>query len=914
MSSWFSTITSVTSIGQKAVEKAVEKVFDGTCSLVESEVTRFRNVEEEMDRLRRTCERINSLLTDAEERRYIEDNSVKHWLCELRSISFDSDDLLGEYQTALNVHKHNSSLASSSRKRKYFEIPHLSLSLSPEWGPIQRRKFSTAIDKINKKLDDINKARKNLRLRGADGAKRQRPGAFQPTSHYDPAKIVGRGYETENIINLLKSDGADPVNGADPRRKIHVVAIHGAAGIGKTTLARKVFDEIDGDSDQKIFGRKIWVCLSAPCDSMNTTKEILKAMTNQSCDLRSMNMILNSISDNFKRSEAKKILLVIDNLWAEGFHFWDPLHAALLDNDKEIKVLITTRNERISGGSMPVISRYNLTGLNDDECRELLYSVAGIDKQNNILDPIGKKIASKCGGSPMAAKILGALLCGRDEEEWNNVLSEMRALNDDQGALNDDQHEVLSSLKISYHHLPYHIKLCYSYCAIYPTGYKFEKDQLIRYWLAEGLVQQEGRRRLEAVGSKYFDDLLWRSFFEKAPQCDKSHVEYYKIPSLMYDLARNVAQYEFVGLESGVLLDKPKYMQARYGSLLHRVDQGTNQGDVEIEKAYPYTNLRTLKLCGEYSDIIVPLKFISLDLFRNLKCLRVLDLRNTLLKTLPDSTLELKGCLELKELPQGMSKLVNLRHLDLHIEWEGIKNSTKLIIPQGVRELESLQTFSRYNVPSNTAKGQSTINELKDLNLRGDLCILNLENVQTPDDAKDANMRGKQFIDNLMLRWSEPLPIDPKQWKQGKDILISLQPNNRIKRLWIMNYPGTSFPDWLGDSSFSSLETIRISNCNNFDFLQLLGQLPRLKNLHIENIEARTISSFIGFQSLEYLTLLNLLYLERLSLENEMPKLQKVYISECPDLQTLIIHREMHTKFERGNCVRLTNIVYVPQD
>ncbi|KAJ3682969.1 hypothetical protein LUZ60_013196 [Juncus effusus] len=924
-------LASLSSIPGKAVETVVEKVVGGTYSLVESEVTRFKNVEEEMERLKRTCERINSLLTDAEERRYIEDDNVKLWLCELRSISFDSDDLLGEYQTALSIYKHNSSQAGSSRKRKYLDaLP--SLSWSPEWGPLQRRKFSTAIDKINKKLDDINNARKNLRLRGADGTMRQRPGAFQPTCHIDPAKIVGRGTETKIIIDLLKSDGADP------HRKIHVVVIHGTAAIGKTTLAKKVFDEIDGDF------QKIWVCLSGPCDSVNTTKEILKEMTNRSCDLGTMNMILDSIRDHLKQSTAMEILLAIDNLWTEGFHFWDPLQAALLSSKKKIKVLITTRNERI--GSVMLASCYNLMGLNEDECFELLGSQAGIDKQNEILVSIGKNIATRCGGSPMAAKILGAHLHGKGEEEWTEVLSEMRSLK-------DDRNEVMPSLKISYHHLPYHIKLCYSYCSIFPNGYKFEKDQVIRYWLAEGLIQPEGRRRLELVGSKYFDDLVWRSFFEKVPSCNQSHVEYYRIPSLMYDLARHVSQYEFVELESSTShrgtshpstsLPELKHVQARrYCSLLHRAYQGTNPGVVKIENVYPYLNLRTLKLCGEYINIIVPLNLLSLDLFRNLKCLRVLDLSNSGLKNLPDSvselihlrylglsntkiekipeklselfnlqTLELKGCLELKELPQGMSKLVNLRHLELRIEWEEITDSTKLVIPQGIKELELLQTCSRFNVPSDNSKGQSTINELKDLNLRGDLCILNLENVQTPEDARDANLRGKQFIENLMLRWSESPPSNPKQWSHSKDVLTSLQPNNRIKRLWIMNYPGTNFPRWVGDSSFSSLEAIRISNHNNFTFLSLLGGLPRLKNLHIENIAARTIRPFEGFQSLENLTLLNLLCLERLTLENEMPKIRKVYISECPNLKDLVIHREVYNKFERGNCAKLTNIVYV---
>lgn len=46
-----------------------EKLADKTISFLQSEVTRYCKVEEELGRLRRTSDRINSLLTDAEERR-----------------------------------------------------------------------------------------------------------------------------------------------------------------------------------------------------------------------------------------------------------------------------------------------------------------------------------------------------------------------------------------------------------------------------------------------------------------------------------------------------------------------------------------------------------------------------------------------------------------------------------------------------------------------------------------------------------------------------------------------------------------------------------------------------------------------------------------------------------------------------
>lgn len=652
--------------------------------------------------------------------------------------------------------------------------------------------------------------------------------------------------------------------------------------------------------------------------------------------------IVSFCSEFLLTHQDDKFLLVIDNWWVEDFNSWENLRAPLLTGRERSKVLITTRNEKVCR-AMHALSRPSLAGLDDDECWQLLESLALPQVINDIdrdrLATLGKEIAKRCQGSPLAAKTLGTLLNGAREEEWSDVLSEMRALK-------DDTNGVLATLKISYHHLPYHIKQCFAYCAIFPNCYKFERDQVIRYWMAEGLIQLVGRRRPEAVGMKNFDELLWRSFFEKVPVCDKSQVEKYTMPSLMYDLARSISEYEFQGLDSDFSRSQPEsnhYDQVRYASVQHR----ENKPSVKLECIEMYPNLRTLKVCNEWGERIVPLhpikaRFFSkntnlrvLDLSNtNLKCvldsiaelihLRYLGLSNTEIRTLPEKicdlfnlqTLELKGCLKLEGLPQGIRKLINLRHLNLHLDWEEITDSTDLVISPGIGELEQIQTLSRFSVTSDAKTEDCNIVELKDLDLKGELCILNIERVpvQKPEVALNANLQGKQYIENLMLRWNASAHSDTVQWQHSKKVMQHLQPNNRLRSLWLINYPGTSFANWIGDVSFSSLEKIRISNCNNFSFLLLLGQLPRLKNLRIDNVLAKTMDAFVGFPSLEHLILLNLPFLERLVLDKEIPKLESFYISECPYLEELVIHQNLHSKFERGNCPNLSVTIHVPQD
>ncbi|KAF3322587.1 disease resistance protein RGA1 [Carex littledalei] len=924
---WVSKILSIQAVADKVVDQGLSLVIG------------YWNVEEDLGRLRRTSGHIYYLLTDAEERRCIEDESVINWLNRLKSVYFDTHDLLDEYQTAVKVHKHSTNVAASRKRKWYQKFP----SIGPEWNLFQRRRFTSQIDAINSSLAEITENRKNLRLKGEDGKRRgsSHPSArpFQTGPSHDRARIIGRDDDKNEIVNLLIPAQTSASASA---QKFTVVPIHGAPGIGKTTLAQMVCD----DPRLDCFDIKAWVCLTERCDVRTAMKKIYEKMTGQMCDLRDLDTLQHSLRDYLKTRENKnnnKFLLVIDNFWATDWDYWEMLRVPLLAGGDGSKVLITTCNERTYKIMPGVIQRPSLKGLDEEDCWQLIQSLVGVINQDHEkLVPIGKQIARRCHGSPMAAKALGAVLNGRSQEEWSDVLSEMRALKDDINGV------VLASLKISYHHLKYHLKRCFAYCSIFPNGYVFERDQLIRYWIAEGLIEPDGRRRLEAVGTKYFEELVWRSFFEKITIGTKGQnakhfsrqIERYRMPSLMLDLAMEVSKYEFRSFESGKPLlegNDDNSDQARYASVL----QPKNTNTVKLECLEPYSNLRTLKFCHELNEGVVVLNSIQEPFFRKFMHLRILDMSNSDLNLVPDSvgelihlrflglsntkittlpekicdlfnlqTLELKGCLELAVLPEGLRRLINLRHLDLHLDWEVITDSTEVSLPQGIGDLEDLQTLTRFNVTSSD-KGQfCNISELKNLNLRGDLCMLNLEKVSS-GHAEKANLQGKQFIENLMLRWHSSALNDEQLQQQSEEVINFLQPHNWLRCLWIVNYPGTRFPDWMGDTSFSSLETIRISNCNNVSFLPLLGQLPRLKNLLIDNITVDMITMPGGFPSLEHLQLLNLSSLQSLYVENEIPKLKQIDVSDCPNLLELVVHRHLHDKIERENFPNL-RITCVP--
>ncbi|RXH93003.1 hypothetical protein DVH24_013579 [Malus domestica] len=214
--------------------------------------------------------------------------------------------------------------------------------------------------------------------------------------------------------------------------------------------------------------------------------------------------------------------------------------------------------------------------------------------------------------------------------------------------------------------------------------------------------------------------------------------------------------------------------------------------------------------------------------------LRYIDLSYTAVKKLPDTlctlynlqTLLLVGCSSLVELPADMRKLINLRHLD--ISGTCIKE-----MPVQMGRLKSLRTLTAFVLGESTRSGG--IGELGQLsNLRGKLSILNLQNVVNPIDALGANLKDKKDLNEVELAWGREEADDSIK---ERHVLESLQPSVNLVKLTIRFYGGTSFPYWLGDSSFSNVQVMRLSDCSTCFSLPPVGRLPALRELYIERMK-----------------------------------------------------------------------------
>ncbi|CAN6693241.1 unnamed protein product [Malus baccata var. baccata] len=835
---------------------------------------RLLGVGKELKKWKSMLSTIRAVLNDAEEKQLI-NQEVKLWLDDLRDLAYDVEDILDKFSTEM--------------LRRQIKEKHGAIT-SKVCGLLSDVKFncnlSSEIKKITDRLHEILEVKKQLGLNEGTPSKAWH---VPPSSRLPEGPVIGRDTDKTKIIDFLLKEAPSAVN-------FHVVAIVGMPGVGKTTLARHVYD----DDAMKEFNLKVWVSVSDDFNLERVTKAILESATSGLAkEYKEFNQVQESLS---KELAGKKFLIVLDDVWNTCvYDLWIKLQSPFRVGALGSKIIVTTRDANVA--NMMGSTVYQLGGITDDQCWEVFEQHSLLDitnKRPQNFELINEKIVAKCRGLPLAARTLGGLLRCKQVEEWEAILNnKMWSLSDDSG--------ILPVLKLSYHYLPSSLKRCFAYCSLLPNDYEFREKQLIILWMAEGLIQQrvEDKKQVEEVGSDYFQELLSRSLFQKASKSNDKYVMH----DLVGELARWAAAEICFSLEDKGNDDL--HPMARHMSYVIGAYDGVKKFEAisrvkHLRTFLPLPQSRYNHLTRRVTFDLLPelriLRVLSLNGYEitelpnsigKLWNLRYLDLSYTRIKSLPPSTttlcnlqtLLLEGCSELKVLPANMSNLINLRHLNSSSGLDGM--------PPHLGRLTNLQSLSYFVVGKGS--DQSGIREIGSLlHLRGTLCLSRLENVVDAKDASGAKLIDKERLDSLKLEWSNL--SGSREMELG--VLDMLKPPKNLKELTINGYAGLKFSSWIGDPLFSNMVRVSLYNCASCHLLPPVGQLPCLKELYIGGMTAVEIigPEFYGkgslpFRVLEILEFAFMYQWEKwLPFDQDkgigvFPSLKKLSINYCPKLE-----------------------------
>lgn len=385
-------------------EAIVSGVINKLGELLIEEAVFLYGITDKIELVKLQLHQMECFLKDGDSKQK-KDERVKGWVKDIREVAYETEDAIDTFlgKIALSQRKYVSVFKKFARKTAELSARH---------------KLGSTIYMIQIKLKLILEGRTTFGIENLGEANETR--LFCRVfvhSENDDYEIFGIQEAKINLIGQLVAGGS--------KQRRRVVSIVGQGGIGKTTLAQKVYHDKDV---KEYFDVTIWLTISSDFEVVDILKK----------GIQKLGSVVQKDTDNdeeFLLEEMKNLLgdkrylVVVDDVWTKDF--FTVFRTALPDVGNGSRVLMTSRSldvaKRADPGSMP----YKLGFLNDNDSLKLLL-VKAFPHQNaasschvdHALLDVAKQLTKLCGGLPLALVAVGGLLSVRDPtyEDWNRVL------------------------------------------------------------------------------------------------------------------------------------------------------------------------------------------------------------------------------------------------------------------------------------------------------------------------------------------------------------------------------------------------------------------------------------------------------------------------------------------------------------